>query len=215
LEKEIVKRLLFISSVLALALSACGAAATPTIDASQVQASALAVASTMYAMTQAAIPPTFVPTDTPLPSPTDLPSPTLLPVLPLVTDMPLAIQVPPTSSSTDSCNGPLVNKPSAAPDAGKVGTNIKIANATKATITVSLYLNKNQQGECGYKSYVISKSNSISIINALPFGCYNISAFVNDPKKPTQPSYGSCVNITGIDKTTITVSADTIKVTGP
>lgn len=209
------KSLFFISSILALTLTACGTTPPPTIDASQVQASALAVASTMYAMTQAAIPPTFVPTDTPLPSPTDLPSPTLLPVLPLTTDTPFAIQNPTSAPSTDSCNGPLINKPSAAPDAGKIGTNIKISNATKATITVSLYLNKNQQGECGYKSYVLAKSNSISITNALPFGCYNISAFVNDPKKPTSPSYGSCVNITGVDKTTITVSPDSIKVTGP
>ncbi len=209
------KSLLLICSVFALTLTACGATPPPTIDASQVQASALAVASTMYAMTQAVIPPTFVPTDTPVPSPTDLPSSTPLPLLPLTTDTPFALQNPTSVPSTDSCNGPLVNKPSAAPDAGKIGTNIKIVNATKANITVSLYLNKNQQGECGYKSYVLSKSNSISITNALPFGCYNISAFVNDPKKPTQPSYGSCVNITGVDKTTITVSADSIKVTGP
>ena len=209
------KSLFFVSSVLALTLTACGAAPAPTIDASQVQASALAVASTMYAMTQAAIPPTFVPTNTPVPSPTDLPSPTPLPPLPMTTDTPFAIQNPTSIPSTDSCNGPLVNKPSAAADAGKIGTNIKITNATKATITVSLYLNKNRQGECGYKSYVLSKASSTSITNDLPFGCYSISAFVNDPKKPTSPSYGSCVNITGIDKTTIIVSADSIKVTGP
>ena len=213
------KSLLFIAAILALSISACGTTPPPTIDAAQVQASAIAVANTMYALTQAAIPPTIAMTDAPLPSPTIQPSPTPLPVIviPLTTDTPLAlvVQNPPTSSSTDSCNGPLSNKPKAAPDAGKISTNIKITNATKATITVSLYLNKNQQGECGLKSYVLSKSSSITIANALPFGCYSISAFVNDPKKPTHPSYASCVNITGLDKTTITILADSIKVTGP
>jgi len=127
----------------------------------------------------------------------------------------LAVQNPPTNASSDSCNGPLTNNPKAAPDAGKIGTNIKLANATKATITVSLYLNLNKQGECGFKSYVLPRSDSIVIANTLPFGCYNISAFINDPKKPSQQSYGSCVNITGVDKTTITVTATGIKVTGP
>jgi hypothetical protein len=215
MEKELVKNLFFVSFVLALTLTACGATPPPTVDASQVQASALAVASTMYAMTQAAIPPTFVPSDTPVPSPTDMPSPTPLTLLPITTDTPFALQNPTSVPSTDSCNGPLVNKPKAAPDAGKIGTNIKITNSTKASITVSLFLNKNKQGECGFKSYTLTKSSSITIANALPFGCYSISAFVNDPKKPTSPSYGSCVNITGVDKTTITVLADSIKVTGP
>jgi hypothetical protein len=210
-----VKKIFIISSVMAFVLCACGATTPPTVDPAQVQASALAVANTMYAQTQAAIPPTLAATDTPLPSPTPLPTSTPLPLLPLTTDTPLAVQNPPTNASSNSCNGPLVNNPKAAPDAGKIGTNIKIANATKASITVSLYLNLNNQGECGFKSYVLAPANSIIIANALPFGCYNISAFINDPKKPSRQSYGSCVNITGLDKTTITITATGIKVTGP
>jgi hypothetical protein len=194
--------------------SACGATTTPTVDATQIQASAIAVANTMYAQTQAAIPPTLVPTDTPLPSPTPTPSQTPLPLPSPETDIPLADPIPSANLGTDPCNGPLTTNPKASPDAGKIGTNIKIVNSAKAPITVSLYLNINKQGECGYRSYVMSPTSSVAVVNALPFGCYDISAFINDPKKPSRPP-GRYVCITGVDKTTITVSADSIKVTGP
>jgi len=209
-----VKKIFIISSVMAFVLCACGATTPPTVDPAQVQASALAVANTMYAQTQAAIPPTLVSTDTPQPSPTPLPTSTPPALLPLTTDTPLAVQNPPTNASSDSCNGPLTNNPKAAPDAGKIGTNIKIVNTTKATVKVSLYLNLNKQGECGYKGYVLSPTSSIAVVNDLPFGCYSINALVDDPKKPSKPT-GRSVCITGLDKTTITISADTIKVTGP
>jgi hypothetical protein len=215
MEKVIVKQFLLISMFLTFSLSSCQAATPPTVDPAQVQASAVAVASTMYAQTLAAIPPTNVPTDSPVPSPTDLPSPTPLPQLTLPTNTPFAVLNPSPNPGTDNCNGPLTNNPKAAPDAGKIGTNIKIVNAAKASITVSLYLNKNQQGECGFKSYVLPQGGTITIANDLPFGCYNISAFINDTKKPSYQSYGSCVNITGVDKTTINITANGIKVVGP
>jgi len=211
-----VKRNFFISIALIFILSSCQAATPPSVDPAQVQASAVAVASTMYAQTQAAIPPTDVPTATPVPSPTELPSPTQLPQITLPTDVPLlAVQSPSPNPGTDSCNGPLTNKPAAAPDAGKIGTYVKIVNATKASITVSLYLNKNKEGNCGFKSYVLPKGGTTTIANDLPFGCYSISAFINDPKKPSQQSYGACVNITGVDKTTINITSNGIKVVGP
>jgi hypothetical protein len=211
-EKVLVRISLFISIILTISLSACEAAAAPTVDSAQVQASAVALANTMYAQTQAAIPPTPTSTDTSVPSPT--PEPSLTPP-PLITDTPFVVQSSQVSSSNDPCNGPLISKPAGASDAGKIGSYIKIVNSTKASVTVSLYLNPNKQGECGFVSYVIPHSNSTSIANTLPYGCYNVSAFINDPKKPSYESYGSCINITGVDKTTITVSANGIKVTGP
>jgi hypothetical protein len=108
----------------------------------------------------------------------------------------------------------LTNNPKGSADAGKIGTNIKIVNTTKAPITISLYLSKNKLGECGYKSYALSPTSTIAIVNDLPFGCYFLSAFINDPKKPNQASFGP-VCITGTDKTTISVLATSIKVTGP
>ena len=208
------KRFLFISFVLTFVMSSCQAKAAPTVDPAQVQASAIAMANTMAAQTQAAIPPTLVPTDTLIPSPSPLPSPTDLPLLPITTDTPLTVTSPSPNQNTDPCNGPLTNNPKAAPDAGKIGSNVKIVNTTKASITISLYLNKNQQGECGYKSFVLSPTSSITIANSLPYGCYNLFALINDPKKPSQAS-GGPVCITGPDKTTINVLAETIKVTGP
>ena len=202
------KRFAFISIVLTFVISSCQAKTPPTADPAQVQASAIAMANTMAAQTQAAIPPTLVPTETPLPSPSPVP------ILPITTDTPLAVTSPSPNQGTDPCNGPLTNNPKAAPDAGKIGSNVKIVNTTKAPITISLYLNKNQQGECGYKSYVLSPTSSIIIANSLPYGCYNLFALINDPKKPSQAS-GGPVCITGPDKTTINVLAETIKVTGP
>lgn len=203
------KRTPYIIIGLALMLAACGPQATATIDAAQIQASAAALASTMIAETQAAVPATSTPTETPLPSPTPLPSetPTLVPTL---------VDVSPTTLGADPCNVPFFANPVAAADAGKVnnGANIIMTNTTKASVTVSLYLSKNEFGQCGYVSYVLPPRQSVTVINVLPYGCYYASAYVNDPKKPTHPSGGPAC-ITGPDRTTFTISADRIKITGP
>src|SRR4029450_8409627 len=68
--------------VIAMLISACGAPAAPTMQAVDVQNTAVAGAFTMVAQTQAAIPtdtpfpPTEPPTQTPLPTNTPLPLPT-------------------------------------------------------------------------------------------------------------------------------------------
>ncbi len=204
------KRLAFVAVVLALLLNACGANVVPTVDPAQVQASVVAEAGTMLAQTQAAIPPTQLPTDTPEPSPTPQPSPTLdtsstASIIPTQT---------PSSANADSCDVPLSSQSAGT---GKIsgGTgNVLIVNDTKATITVSLQLAKNKLGQCGYLSYELARGQSKFLPNVLPYGCYYLHAFVNDPKKPSQPSGGPAC-ITGPDKTTFTVLADTIKVTGP
>src|SRR5512142_3020282 len=78
MENRKMKRVSFVTIFLALILSACGAQATPTADPAQIQASAVAAANTMVALTQAAVPSATPVPPTPLPSPTALPSPTLL-----------------------------------------------------------------------------------------------------------------------------------------
>jgi hypothetical protein len=196
--------------IVSFILSACGAKAVPTIDSAQMQASAIAMVNTFVAMTQAAITPTPIPTNTPLPSPTSLPSPTPSPLPTLGTELPAA-----TQSGADSCNGPLGANPGTS-DAGKnvKGTNILIVNNTKVSITFSLYLVKNINGQCGYVSYVIARGNSMLVSNTLPKGCYYGHAFSDDPKKPFQVSSGpDC--ITGPDKTTFAVTENLLKVTGP
>lgn len=197
------KRNIFIMIVIALMLSACGPAAV------DVQASETALVSTMIVGMMSAIPPTSTLTDTPVPSETSQPTSTLT-----ETPMP-TIEISPTPS-VDPCSGPLFANPVAASDAGKVdnGASVFIKNTTKASITVSLYLSKNKFGQCGFVSYVIAPSQSVSVVNELPYGCYSAFAYINDPKKPSTASGGPAC-ITGPDKTTFTVSADKIKITGP
>ena len=195
------KQNIFIVTVIALLLSACGSASD------QAQASETAFVSTMIVGMMSAIPPVATLTDTPAPSETPLPTST-------ETQQPL-IEISPTPSA-DPCTGPLFANPVAASDAGKVdnGASVLIKNTTKASITVSLYLSKNKFGQCGFVSYVIAPSQSVSIVNELPYGCYSAFAYINDPKKPSTASGGPAC-ITGPDKTTFTVYADKIKVTGP
>jgi hypothetical protein len=215
------KRILFVASVLAFLLSACGAKATPTVDPAQIQASAVAAASTMVALTQAAIPPTQAPTDTPEPSPTPLPSPTPAP-LPTLPGFPTAVNptvavVPtiasPSSSSSgstntgDSCNAPLGPNPA--------GTKVKaivIVNSSGAQANGSIYLSKTKFGECGYRGYSLAKGSSITYTD-LTTGCYYLYAWINDPKHPTTVSGSACIN--GPDKTTFTITTTSIKVQGP
>ena len=206
-------RILFLVASLAILLSACAPAATPTIDPAQIQASAMAAAGTMIALTKAAIPtatplpPTELPTLTPLPSPT-------LGVLPAVqgffTPTPAA-----SSGGADDCNHPM--------DVGASGPTapVLINNDTKGPVTFTLYLGrKNSFGQCGWQSWgSIAKGNSIMV--DVPYArlnqgdpCYWASAFVNDPKHQSTPSNGPfCIN--NPDKWTFDVSYDRIKLTPP
>ena len=205
------KRFMILTVIAALILNACGAKAVPTTDPVQMQASAIAMVNTLVAMTQAAITPTPIPTNTPLPSPTSLPSPIPPPLSTPTTELPAG-----TQAGTDPCKGPLSANPgnSEAGKSSKGGTNILIVNDTKASVTFSLYLAKNIYEQCGYVSYVIARGNSVFLSNTLPRGCYYGHAYINDAKKPTQVSSGPTC-ITGVDKTTFTVTNDRLKVTGP
>ena len=198
------KRILFVTAMLALLLSACGPQAAPTIDPAQVQASAIAAAGTMLAMTQAA-----VPTATPIP-PTPVPSPTLetLPTpIPLPT---LSVQASPTvaasssGTSSDPCNGAMAD------NGGPDIKNVRIFNENNVPITLSLYLNKNAFAECGFRGFNIGANQSIDV-TGLKAGCYNAGAFVGNKSK----AFGySCI----MDYTHgwwIKVMADQITFVGP
>ncbi len=202
-------RVLFASVLLGLVLTACGPAAAPTIDAAQVQATAAAEAATMVAQTQAAmptstpIPPSPTPTDTPAPSPTLETLPTLQP----------GSTVSPADSNSgtpggDPCSGLLV-----ANAAGPL-TTIKIDNAVKAPITVSLYLNPTKFGECGYRSYSLGPLDSVYLTD-LPQGCYSAFALINDPKKPSKAFTSQAMCANNDDKWTFIVQTDVIKFLSP
>jgi hypothetical protein len=192
--------LLVTFAVLALAVSAC-APAEPTVDPAQIQASAVAAASTMVALTEQAIPTPTQEPPTPLPSPSPLPSPTLveLPTLPVL-GQPTTAPVPTTSG--DPCQGPM------SPDVEGPTATVKISNSTNGDVVLSLYLHKNLFGECGYRGFNISPHGSLSV-TGLPQGCYFGGAFVNDAKKQTKSFGNGCINS---EKGTVVVGPDIISI---
>lgn len=205
------KRTLFFVAVLALLLAACAPQSTPTIDPAQVQASAVAAANTMVALTQAAIPtatpipPTPIPTDTPVPSPTPMPLPTL------------ANQTQPTPPSSGGSAGNPCQSPLDVAASGPK-TTLLIRNNTKGLVTITIGIStKNAFGQCGYLSWSnIPKGDSIrvEVPQTGPGPCYWAYAWINDPKKTATVSGGGyCMN--NADKWTMDIGYDLIKLTPP
>lgn len=197
-------------AVIAVLLSACGTPAAPTMQAVDVQNTAVAAAFTMVAETQVAIPtatplpPTEPPTQTPLPTNTPLPLPTSATV-----SSPTAVSVSSNNNSggTDPCTTRVLSKPE-----GKE-TVIRVVNTTKLGVTVSLYLNETaSKGACGYRSFTLAKNNDI-VFTDLVQGCYNLWAWSDNAQgKFNSGGYG-CIN--NSDKWTFEVREDTIKFVGP
>ena len=191
-----------------LILSACGAEPPPpTMNAVDVQNTAVAAAFTMVAQTQAAIPtatplpPTETPTQTPLPTDTPLPLPTV--------NVTFTSTTAPVSNNTggDPCATRVL-----APKGGRE-TVIRVVNTTNVTITVSMYLNETaSHGECGYRGFTLSKNNDI-VYTDLVQGCYNLWAWSDDPKGKFSSSGSGCIN--NPDKWTFEVREDLIKFNGP
>jgi hypothetical protein len=192
-------------------VSACGAPAAPTVNAADVQSTAVAAAFTMVAQTQAAIPtatplpPTEAPTQTPVATNTPLALPTTL-------DLTLAPTLSaPTVAPTTSGGGDPCNKVLGAP-LGK-DTVIRIVNTTKVAVTVSLFLNPTEAHlECGYRSYNLARNGDV-VISDLVYGCYDLWAWSDDPKGKFNSSGGGCIN--NPDKWTFEVTSATIKFLGP
>jgi hypothetical protein len=193
--------------ILAMLISACGAEPPPpTINAADVQNTAIAAAMTMVAQTQAAIPtatlppPTETPTETPLPTDTPLPLPTL--------NVTLTSTTAPVSNSGgggDPCQTRVLS-----PERGRE-TIIRVVNTTKVTVTVSMYLNETaSHGECGYRSFQLTKNNDI-VYTDLVQGCYDLWAFSST--SDVNARGGGCIN--NPDKWTFEIREDMIKFTGP
>jgi hypothetical protein len=202
------KRFSILTALVAIALlsSACGAEPPPpTMNAADVQNTAIAAAMTMVAQTQAAVPtatplpPTETPTQTPLPTETPLPLPTL--------NVTFTSTTAPVSNNTggDPCATRVL-----APERGRE-TVIRVVNTTKVTVTVSLYLNETaSHGECGYRSFQLSKNNDI-VFTDLVQGCYNLWAFSSS--SDVNARGGGCIN--NPDKWTFEINEGNIKFVGP
>jgi hypothetical protein len=188
------------------ATSACGAQATPTVDVASIQNTAVAAAYTVIAETQAAIPtstpipPTETPTQTPLPTETPVPTETST-VAPGLASTATTV----VGGTNDPCNAVLPANPLGQP------TKIKLENNTGAPITVSIYMNLTPFGQCGFRGYNLGKIDSVTITD-LPQACYNVSVFVNDPKKPSKAFGYGCIN--NPDQWTFVIEKETISLQG-
>jgi hypothetical protein len=202
---------LTVITAIMMIISACGAPAAPTMNAADVQSTAVAAAFTMVAQTQAAIPtntalpPTEAPTQTPLPTNTPLALPTL------DVNVTFTSTAAPASNNSGSNVDPCATRP-LAPQRGRE-TVIRVWNSTRVTVTVSMYLNETAaHGECGYRSFTLSKNNDI-VFTDLVQGCYNLWAWSDDPNGRFNSSGYGCIN--NPDKWTFEVNTATINFTGP
>lgn len=198
-------RLIYLSVLAALLLAACGAPTAPTLSPAEVQGTAFAAASTMVAMTEAAIP-----TATPLP-PTNTPTATLAvtnTVPPLPTSATLAL--PPTLAPTratggnDTCIKPL--------NMGEAGPTspIVIHNQSGGSLNLSLNLWKpNPFGQCGAISYAnVGKGATISV--GLPGGEWFAYAWITLKGGSSEASGSFTIQQGFTDKQNLIIEKDVI-----
>lgn len=203
--------------VIAMLISSCGAPPAPTMQAADVQNTAVAAAFTMVAQTQAAIPtntpipPTDTPTQTPLPTNTPLPLPTSATLATVSTGAAAPTTAPVSSGSGDTGADPCLTRVLSDPP-GKE-TTIRVVNTTKLAVLVSMYLNETaSKGACGYRSFNLAKNNDI-VFTDLVQGCYNLWAWSENAKGKFYSSGGGCIN--NSDKWTFEIRESNIKFVGP
>jgi hypothetical protein len=203
------KSMLTMITVLVLLLSACGAKAIPTIDPALVQASAVAAANTMVAMTQVGMPtetstpPTVAPTDIPQPTPTIQLVPTNQVLPSPVFPSPTAV---PASSGGGECNGPIKASK------GENLATIIINNKTNVLLGASIYLAQNTWGDCGYWYAPTGiRANSSITVTSLPASnsCYHVTAWTLAGKPNFIVGNGFCVG-TNATKHILNVTANGI-----
>jgi len=170
-----------ISILIILTLAACGPAATPTLNITEIQNAALTQAWVAMTMTQAALPTATV---TPIPlSPTPFPTFASLPTLPPI----VATAVPPTSPA-DMCNQVPPVKPQGAL------VKVDFVNKSGGQVNLSFGMNTpNDQGECVTYSYALGTEQSLEA--TVLAGCYWGYAWVfkNPPTTSRTPSL-ICLN---------------------
>jgi hypothetical protein len=173
-----------------LIVSACGARApeaAPTVNVVELQSTMAAAALTMVAETQAAIP-----TATPLP-----PTPTLT-ITPAIVDTPLPVpfaelSLTPATSENSGGGDPCINQALPAELKGQP-VKVRLNNTTKAALAITVYLQTDLQGQCGYRTYSVDPQGSV-VINGLVQGCYTIWAWNKDPEAYFIVTNGTtCIN---------------------
>lgn len=176
------KILLSVSLIVVMALAACGPKPAPELNAVDVQNTAVALAMTGIAMTQAVLPTnTAIPTNSPIPT------------IQVVTMAALPTSALPTAALGTPIVAP-VNNPNASPTpdcyqpptAKLLGTKVQIRLVNKSDGPVNLSMGMyepNEQGECFTFAFSVGHKSSEEI--TVLSGCYWIAGYQNGPKPST------------------------------
>ena len=197
------KKVLPLALGIAVLLAACGPKAAPTLDAASVQASAVAMAYTMAAQTQQALP---TATNTPEPTATFTmapPTPTFfaLPTIPTLFSTP-------TKSGDGPCYHPIM------PDPPGRQFKARIWNTTQGPVNgnICLYDDLSNHQVTGIIGISLGKNKDTILM--IPQGCYSAFFWVNDPKTPSQAS-GSALCANNSDKWTFKITANHVTLLPP
>ncbi len=151
-------------------------------------------------------PPATTPTDTPQPNPTIPPLPTNAVLNSPVLPSPTAATA---SNSGGECGGTIIASK------GENLATITINNKTNVLLGLSLYLNKNSWGDCGFWSSPegIPPNSSITLTN-LPASnsCYHVTAWTLTGKPSFMNGNNFCV---GINSTHYTINVTTSSISFP
>lgn len=166
--------------MLALTVSACGAKVTPppTLSVIDIQNTSAAVALTMIAQTQAALPTV---TPSPLP-PTETFVNTLAPLTAFIpSPAPAELTLTAAPNGASATGDPCINQ--VLPDTLQGNAvKIRVNNSTKATVNLTVYLNRTTPPVvCGYRAYTLEPGGGLVISNMVE-GCFTLWAWNPDPK---------------------------------
>jgi hypothetical protein len=197
------KKILPILIMLTVLLAACAPQGTPTMAPADVQNTAVSAAWTMVAATQLANPTATQLPPTEVPSPTPLPTFTLVPIIPTLEQL---ILPTPTSAPSDpnNCLKPL--------DIGNAGptTPMRIENVSGGIVRISLNLATNAFGECGALVVTNIPVNGKQRID-LPKGDWWAYAWITYKNGTSGISSGSfTIRVSDEDLLRIIVGPDTI-----
>lgn len=204
------KQFVFLVVLGTLVLSACAPATpepAPTMGIADIQATSVSMVWTMVAETQAAMP-----TDTPVPTATPLPPPTETP-LPSPTGDSLLVFNTPTTAPSGSTGGDPCNKPLKS----WIGQSSKLAIVNLlpggSTNYVTLAIQSNRGGECGYIAF--GNIGKGTVVQIPELSCFSVAVSATGKKNKNYNFWrgGLCTNNT--DKYTLEIRENGLKFIGP
>jgi hypothetical protein len=193
------RKILYVISILLITmLTACGAAAQPTLSVTDIQNTAFPLVMTQYAQTKAAMP-----TATPIPATPTTQLATLAPVATFALQTQVVAPISnPNATATPDCYTP--NPPKL------LGTTIELnlVNRAGGPVNISMGMYKpNDQGECYTFAFSVRDKQSVPI--TLLTGCYWAHGYQNGTKPSTPGNDYFCLT-SDDDGRGLTIEKDTV-----